>query len=335
MCLHHHGEDEAVEHDIVLADEVNETGFLVLPPFLPTAPFLGFFVAEFLCVGDVADGCVKPYVEHLSLGSFHGYGYTPFQVAGHGAGLEVHVEPALALAVYIGTPFLVSFENPLLQPLLVFAQWQVPVLGGFLHESMPGVVLVGGIDQLVGRERGTTFLALVTVSTLGSAAWTGAHDVAVGEELSGHLVAVLQFGVLLQFTLVIEGTEEIRGKLVVNLRGGAAVDVERDAEVLEGFLDEVMVAVHHLLYGDALLTGTDGDGHSMLVASADKHYFLLLQSEIAGVDVGRHVDACQMADMHTAIGVGQGGSDGGTFEILFFHCIDSVFLVFLFCLQNY
>ena len=33
--LHHHREDNAVEHDIVLADEVYEAGVLILPPLLP------------------------------------------------------------------------------------------------------------------------------------------------------------------------------------------------------------------------------------------------------------------------------------------------------------
>lgn len=34
--------------------------------------------------------------------------------------------------------------------------------------------------------------------------------------------------------------------------------------------DEVVVAVDHLLGGDAFLAGTDGDRHAVLVASADE-----------------------------------------------------------------
>ena len=43
--FHHHREDDAVEHDVVLADEVYQTGVLVLPPLFPLAPFLWLAVA--------------------------------------------------------------------------------------------------------------------------------------------------------------------------------------------------------------------------------------------------------------------------------------------------
>ena len=66
---------------------------------------------------------------------------------------------------------------------------------------------------------------------------------------------------------------------------GATIDVERYAEVFEGFLDEVVVAVNHLLRGDALLARAYSDGHTMLVASANKDHILLLQAEVSHVDV--------------------------------------------------
>ncbi len=48
VCLQHSREDDAVEHDVVLTDEVNETSLRILPPFLPCAPFLRLCIAEFL-----------------------------------------------------------------------------------------------------------------------------------------------------------------------------------------------------------------------------------------------------------------------------------------------
>ena len=146
MCFHHHWEDKAMKHDIILAEEMHELGFFVLPPFLPCAPFLGIGIAEFLSIGDITYWCVKPYIEHLTLCTLHGHWYSPVEVAGHSPGLQVHIEPRLALAIHIGAPLLMVFQYPLLEPVLIFVQWQIPVLGRFLHQSMSRIILVGRID---------------------------------------------------------------------------------------------------------------------------------------------------------------------------------------------
>ena len=127
VCLHHSGENEAVEHDIVLADEVNEASVFVLPPLLPVAPLLGIGIAKLLGVADVADRRVKPHIEHLAIGTLNGYWNTPVEVARHSTGLEVHVEPRLALSVNIGAPLLVTLKNPLFEPVLILVERQIPV----------------------------------------------------------------------------------------------------------------------------------------------------------------------------------------------------------------
>ena len=52
----HCGEHDAVEHDVVLANEVNQAGRLVLPPCFPCVG------QQFLGVADVADRCIKPHI---------------------------------------------------------------------------------------------------------------------------------------------------------------------------------------------------------------------------------------------------------------------------------
>ena len=326
VCLEHGWEDDAVEHDVVLADKVNQARVLLLPPLLPGAPALGVAVAEFFGVGDIADGRVEPYVEHLALGPFHGHGNAPVEVARHGAGLQVHVEPRLALAVDVGSPLLVLLEYPLAQPLLVFSQGQVPVFRGTLYEAVALVVLVRRVDEFVGREGGAALFALVAIGIVGTAAGACAHDVAVGEEFARHLVAVLFLGVLLEDAFVVECAEEVGGKLMVDFGGCAAVDVERDAEFFERVLDKLVIAVHDGLRGDALLAGADGHGHTVLVATADEAHIALFEAEIAHVDVGRYVHTCQVADVHTAVGIGQGGCHQRAFELLF-HGMGMFFLI--------
>ena len=109
------------------------------------------------------------------------------------------------------------FQYPFLQPVLPFVQRQIPVLRGFLHQSVSRIVLVGRIDKFIRRERGSTLLTLVAVSTLCSTSRTCTYDIAVGKELSRHLVAELFLCLLYQFALVIEVAEEIRSELMMDV----------------------------------------------------------------------------------------------------------------------
>ena len=61
-----------------------------------------------------------------------------------------------------------------------------------------------------------------------------------------------------------------------------------------------MIAVHHVLRGDAFLLGADGDGHSVFVGAADEDYIFLFQSQVADINVGRNINACQVSDMNRA-----------------------------------
>ena len=89
-----------------------------------------------------------------------------------------------------------------------------------------------------------------------------------------------------------------------------------------------MIAVNHVLRCDAFLLGTDGDGHSVFVGATDEEYVFLLQAEVAYIDVGRYINACQEADVYRAVGVRKCRCDGCSFEVLF-HLYD-VFIVFFF-----
>ena len=92
-----------------------------------------------------------------------------------------------------------------------------------------------------------------------------------------------------------------------------------------------MVAVHHLLHGDAFLLGADGYGHTVFVRATDEQHFLTLQAKIAHVDVGRHINARKVANMDTPVGVRQGGGNECSFK--FFHVV--MFLRIYISLQSY
>ena len=108
-------------------------------------------------------------------------------------------------------------------------------------------------------------------------------------------------------------------------RRGARIDVERHAQTLERALDEFMIAIHDLLGRDALAAGLDGDGHAVLVASADRNHVAALQPQVSRVDVRRNVYARQMPDVHRTVRIGKGRGDQVTSE-LFCHRIYGVSL---------
>ena len=170
-------------------------------------------------------------------------------------------------------------------------------------------------------------LALVAVCALVVAVRTLARDVSVGEELLCLLVIILLCGLLYQFAVVIQLLEEVRSHLVVSLRCGAAVDVERDAELLEALLYHRVISVNDILRRDAFLLCAYGDRHSVLVASSDEYHVFVFQAQVAHVYVGRHIYSGQVSDVHTAVGIRQGGGYGCTFEFLLFHYYDVLYFL--------
>ena len=74
-----------MKHDIVFANEVHQACFGIFPPFFPR---IG---QQLFGIRDVADGRIKPHVQHLAFCSFYRYRNTPIQVASHGSWLQVDV----------------------------------------------------------------------------------------------------------------------------------------------------------------------------------------------------------------------------------------------------
>ena len=315
MSFQHCREHDAMEHDIVFADEMDKSGLGVFPPSLPRAQFrMG--VAQFLSIGDVTDGSIEPNIEHLSLCSLNRNRNTPVEVASNGTRMQTTVEPALALTIDIGTPFLVLLQNPLLKPSLVLVERQIPMLCLALHQRIAGLGIIG-IDKFLGRESGSTLLTLVAVCFRSMTTRAFTLDITVGEEVSRLFIIELLGHFLHELAFVVEFLEEVACQFVMSLAGGTAIHIERNAEAFERILDEIMIAVNHLLNGDSLLTGTDGNGYTMFVGTTDKQYIASLKTKVAHIDVSRHIDTGKMSDMYWAVGIRQSRGYCRSFEILF------------------
>lgn len=95
----------------------------------------------------------------------------------------------------------------------------------------------------------------------------------------------------------------------MQLRRGAVIDVEPDAELSERISADGVILIHQLLWHDAVLAGTKGDGGPVLVRSADEHRIFALQLQVAGVDVSRQVGTRQMAEVYRAVDIRKGSGD--------------------------
>ena len=184
LGLEHRGEDDAVEDDVVLADEVDETCLGIFPPLLPRVG------QQFFCIRYITNRGIKPDIQHLAVSTFHRDGYTPVEVTAHGTGLKPHVEPALALSIDIGTPLFVLLEYPLAQPRLMAVERQIP-MPGLTHHRFRATDRRVRIDELGGTERRAAGLALVSIGAGIVAVRTFAHDVTVGESCT--LEVVLEY----------------------------------------------------------------------------------------------------------------------------------------------
>mgnify|MGYP007068610274 CR=1 FL=1 len=100
--------------------------------------------------------------------------------------------------------------------------------------------------------------------------------------------------------------KEFRSGLMVDGIGCAGVNVERNTKVFERLFDDAMIFIHYLLWGNAFFSGLDGDGHPMFVGTSDKYDFLAPGAQITGINIGRHVDTGQVANVNGSVGIGQG-----------------------------
>ncbi len=319
--LEHGREHDAVEHNVVLADEMHQPRFGVLPPFLPA---LG---QQFLRIGNVADGRVEPDVKYLALGAFHGDGHAPVQVPAHRTGQQAAVQPALALAVHIGLPFLVLLQDPFAEPGLVAVQRQVPVLGLHLGGHGAGKRALG-VDELFRRKGGAALLALVPIGIGIAALGAGAGDIAVCQEGLG--LGIVELLALLgdELVVVIELAEELRGIPVVHRRSGAGIDVEVDAQARESVFHHLVVLVHDLLRGNPGLAGLDGDGYPVFVAAADEQHVFPAHAQVSYIDVSGDIGAGQMADVDGTVGVGKRTGHEGSFVAHLCNLPNLIFKVF-------
>ena len=91
-----------------------------------------------------------------------------------------------------------------------------------------------------------------------------------------------------------------------------------------------MVTIYNLLGGNTLLAGALCHGNTMLIAATHKKHVLALQAQVAHIDVGRHIDTGQVADVDRTVGVGQRTGHKGSFELFLHYFV--FFSLPIFCL---
>ena len=314
VFLEQDGEDDAVENDVVLANEMEEVRRRVLPP---VAPVLAILLAPFHGGGDVPNGGIQPNVQDLAICPFHGHRHPPIEVTGHGAAFQSTVDPRAALSQHVGLPFLGvvmrlavqrALDDVVAEPIFVPSHGEVPQRRGPEHRC--GAAEGGArVDELGGTQGLAAFLALVAVRTVMTTRGTGALDVAVGQKLLGLFVEKLFVGFDLKGPFVKQRQEKVLGHLVVLGRGGAAVVVEADVQPLEGLLHLRMVGVHDVPRGRAFFFCTKRDRRTVFIAPTNPKHVFSRTAQVPNIDVGRQVRTCDVPQVDGPVGVGKRRGD--------------------------
>ena len=90
----------------------------------------------------------------------------------------------------------------------------------------------------------------------------------------------------------------------MHLGRGTRIIIERNAKIYKRLLDDGIVFIYDILRAYPFFFCFDGNRHAVLITAANKGYIPALHSQVAGIDIGRHVNACQMSYMNGAVGVG-------------------------------
>ena len=301
--FHDHGRpQDRVKDDVVLAQEIDEFAVRVQPVVLPPVG-IALFHRPLPGGRHVAQRIFEPDVHDLAHRVIRRQRHAPVQVARDGAVGQPLVEPALTVVPDVILPVFL-LPDPILQPGRHAGKLEVPVVGrAHLEGAFTG--FAAGVDQLRGVENGAAGLALVAPGAVRSAMGARAFHVTIGQEaVAGRAVDLVDFPDV-ETVLFFQAAEIGPGRFVVDGPGSLGEIVVDDAEVFEGALDDGIVLVHEFLGRYACLLGRQGDGHAVIVRSADVDDVPAFQPLVAYVDVAGQMDAGDMADVELAVRVGQ------------------------------
>ena len=207
-------------------------------------------------------------------------------------------------------------QNPAAQVGLIAVEGKIPVLGLLEYGGVAGYG-AAWVDEVGGVKARAARLALVAIGAGVVAVGAFAGNIAVGEKLVGFLVEKLHGCFLNELPLIVKTAEKFGSGTGMDVGSGARVDVETYAQFLKRILDQGVIAVYNVLRCDTFGLCLDGDGHTMLIASADHHHILAAQAQKTGVDIGRHVNSGKMPDVHRAVGIRESCCDKGSFKFMF------------------
>ena len=121
-------------------------------------------------------------------------------------------------------------QDPFFEPGFILVQRQIPVFG-LLQNGLTAADGGDRINQVGGTQRGPTLFALVSIGTWISAMGTGSGNVAVGQKGGSLLIVILLRCLFNKNTFIVKSSKYFRSGFMMDLVGGAGVDVEGDPKI--------------------------------------------------------------------------------------------------------
>ena len=304
---HDHGRpDDAVEGDVVLADEVVSLCFGVLPEIFPSIGVAAAF-RPFHGGGQVADDGLEPDVDALAFVTFHRERNAPGQIARYGAVFQAALQEAAGGIGYVGPPKLFA-ADPIQQGLLESGQAQEEVLGiaevgRLVADAAPG------FNEFYRVESVTTVVALVAPGAVVAAMGTRALNVTVGQETGAAGAMGQQHSVGVYVILFLKTFENVLHDPLVVLGVRRSEQVEGDPQTLPGIEELGVIAVQDHAGINAFLIGPYRNGGSVGIRAGYHQHFVALHAMVTGKNIGGQIAAGDMPHVQGAVGVGPGDAN--------------------------
>ena len=184
LKLQHRRKNNGVKDIIVLGIEVIELRVLVLPVTLPSVGVTLYF-SPFSCCGNIADWCIKPYVEDLVSEAVLVDRRTPLEVSGNAAAVQALLQKILCEFRRVFRPIAHFRCTGLIDPSLEL--WSD--LGQVDEDVLARLRFWRGatdraprLDKLDRINQFAAVVALITAGIVILAEWASALDVSIGKE---------------------------------------------------------------------------------------------------------------------------------------------------------
>ena len=138
---------------------------------------------------------------------------------------------------------------------------------------------------------------------------TSSCNKTIGQELFRFGVVKLLGCFFNEFPIGMHLSEKFRCCFVVNGGRGAGVVVKGNTQLLEGFLNHLVVFIDDGFWTYSLFFGADRYRYPVFIAPTNKGNIFVLCTQVAHIYISWDIDSSKMSNVYGSVGVGKGSGN--------------------------